>query len=383
MNRKAVLGKVAPESYKDFVDAVDESMKEMEQIGGQELSELKPDNTPEWNAYKLMNGLGNIYGAALVRAYVKDILPDTELPNAVDASIDHLWMIYNDLEARRSLRDNTVIRQASEEMPEYVPAWLNLDQIIAAAHASYQGKGVYFNDFYYSVMQIVGDIARAFRMFLLQDKRPETVVFRKQRGGGEYLPKALLDLTEEEERNLLKSIIREANKRIAKQGYYGLRQEPLPASGDFSFLYWANGPAAWRMDNRARSAMIARDNGLTSLRLDANVVLIPFHEALVEKVIDVLDDLPLYTYSSEAKARGEYPEPTDKNVREALRSIIREGNPTLDREELALMEVKLFELLVLAKRGTAAAIARVVSLLESQPRNLFPFVRLIEQWLER
>lgn len=381
MGRRAVLGKVAPESYQDFVDAVEESLKIMEQIGLQEIAGLKPENTTEWNAYKFMNGIGNMYGSALVRAHVKDISPDARFPDTIASLIDPLSMIYNDLEARRSLRDDTVIRQAAEEMPEYMPDWLDLDMIIAAAQASYQGKGVYFNDFYYSVMQIVGDIPRAFRMFLIQEKRPEMVVFRKNKGGGDYIPKAVLDLTEQEERNLLKTVIRETNKKIEERGFYGVRNEPLPRTGDFTVLYWSNGSSVWFVDNRTNAAVLGRDRGLRSIPLDANMVLVPFHSVLVEKVVGALDDLPLYSYSTEAKERGEYPEPTNKNAQKAFRSIVEAQYPDLDREELALKAAELFALFVRASHYDRAAIDEARAWLLQHPVNLFPFVRLIEQWM--
>jgi hypothetical protein len=384
MRRKAVLGKITPESYKDFLAAIQEAIKQYEGMGLQELHGLKEDQTPEYQTYKFMNGLGFIYGAALAKVYIDDLSADDQkLPDKIDLAIDHLNMIYNDVEARREMRDDVVIRMAAQELPEYVPGWVDLEKFIKEARASYQGKGVYFNDFYYGVLQSVNDISRAFRVFLLNEKRPEKMVFRKEKAGGEYIPSGLLDLNEQEERTLLKQVIREANKRISLRGHYGLRREPLPPKGDFSFLYWANGPTAWRKDNRAESAMIARDNGLTSVNLDANVVLIPFHEVLVEKVIDALDDIPLYTYSLEAKERGEYPEPTDRNVKQALRSIVAEGNPGLDQEEHTLMVAQLFDLLLRAKRHDPVALAQVAKLVKSQPKNLFPFVRLIEQWMDK
>ena len=382
MKKSAVLGKVTPESYKDFLSAIEEAIKQLEGIGLQELNELRPDVEPAWKAYKFMNGMGALYGAALVRAYTADLqADDPQLPSKVDDVIDHLGMIYNDVEARRTMKDDTVIRMAAEELPQYVPSWLDLDEVIRDARASYEGKGVYFNDFYYSVLQAVNDIMRAFRMFVLHDHRRESMVFRKEGAGGEYIPSALLALSEEEERKLLKTVVREANKKIDERGFYGIRQEPLPSTGDFTILYWANGPGVWFVDNRTSSAMIARDNGRESIKLDANMILVPFHPVFVEKVVGALEDLPLYTYSTEAKERGEYPEPTSKNVQKATRAIIEAQHPGLDREELALRASELFSLLVLARRHNVPAITRVRKILESQPVNIMPFVRLIMQWM--
>lgn len=382
MDRKLALGKVDPESYKDFMSALEAAFKQMEQIGLQELHGLKPDIEPVWISYKAMNGLGWIYGSALARAYTSELSPDDpELPRKINEVIDHLGMIYNDVEAKRVMLDDVVIRMAAEELPDYVPDWLNLDQVIAHAHASYQGKSVYFNDFYYTVMQVLNDITRALKYFLIADKRRENIVFRQEGAGGEYIPRALMDLSEYEERTLLKSIIRESNKKISERSWYCVRQEPLPPTGDFTILYWSNGPSVWFVDNRTDSAMIARDNGRGSIRLDANMVLVPFHQALVQKVVVALDDLPLYTYSVEAKERGDYPEPTTKNVQKALRSIVEAQNPGQDQEEYALMAAELFDLFVRARRYDRAAIAQARVILESQPVNLYPFVQLIEQWM--
>lgn len=382
MKRSAVLGKVDPESYKDFMSALEAAFKQMEQLGLQELHGLKPDAEPGWISYRVMNGLGWIYGSALARAYTSELSPDDpELPRKINEAIDHLGMIYNDVESKRVMLDDVVIRMAAEELPGYLPDWLNLDQVIAEAHASYHGKSVYFNDFYYTVMQVLNDITRALKYFLIADKRRENIVFRQEGAGGAYIPKAILDLSEYEERTLLKTIIRESNKKIAQRGFYGVRQEPLPPTGDFTILYWSNGPSVWFVDNRTETAMIARDEGREGMRLDANQVLVPFHQALVQKVLVALDDIPLYVYSTEAKERGEYPEPTAKNVQKALRSIVEAQNPGQDQEEYALRAAELFDLFVRARRYDKAAIAEARVILESQPVNLYPFVQLIEQWM--
>lgn len=382
MRKRAVLGKVAPESYKDFLDAVEESSKQLEKLGSQELEGLKPEAEVRWQAYKLMNGLGFHYGAALTRAYTEHIRPDDpDLAGTIDGVMDDLVMSYNDIEASRQMRDDSVIRRAMDELPHLVPSWVDRDEMIAEALASYDGKGVYFNDFYYSVLQAINDYMQAFRMFLLNDKRTEKMAFRKEGSGGEFIPQSLLDLDEDEERALLKNVIRSANTKVAERGFYGIRQEPLPPTGDFTVLFWRNGPADWKVDNRTGNAMIARDNGLESIKLDSNMILVPFHQALVEKVVDALDDLPLYTYSIEAKERGEYPEPTDRNVKGAIRSMLEQSNLEVDREEISLMVIQMFEVFQRAKRHDPVAQAQVASYL-SLTSAWLPYLRLIEEWME-
>lgn len=383
MSRKAVLGKVGSEAYQEYLDYLEANAKDLENLGLQELQHFTPDMDANYKAYKFMNGLGFIYGAAITRAYTSDLsAQDLAFPKSIQTAIDNLSMMYQDVDSRREMKDDTVIRMAAQELPQYVPEWLDLDQVIADAKASYGGKGVYLNDFYWSVLQTISAIARGLNFFLLADKRSELMVFRREgKIGGEFIPRALLDLSEEEEKVLLKTIVKEANKKIAERTWYGSRQEALPKTGDFTILYWSNGPAVWFVDNRTESAMIARDHGRDSVRLDANMILVPFHQALVQKVVAGLDDIPLYVYSTEAKERGEYPEPTNENVRKAIRSIIQAQNPGLDYEEHAVLAAEMFDHLVKARRGDRTSYAIIAAWLQLQPVNLFPFVRLIEQWM--
>jgi hypothetical protein len=383
MKRNAVLGKVAPEAYREYLDAMEAAAKELEKIGLQEFQNFTPDTERNSRAYKFMNGMGFLYGAALTRAYTSDLsAEDLSLPENIRAALDNLSMIFHDVDARREMKDDAVIRMAAQELPHLVPDWLDLDQVIADARASYSGTGVYINDFYWSVLQAISDIARGLNWFLLADKRSENMAFRRERAGGEFIPKELLDLNEEEERALLKTVIKEANKKIAERTWYGIRQEPLPKTGDFAILYWSNGPSIWFADNRTESAMMARDNGQSSIRLDANQILVPFHQALVQKVLAGLDDIPLYVYSTEAKERGEYPEPTNKNVEKAVRSIIQAQYPDMDYEDHALLSAEMYGHLVKARRYDKASQLIVMTWLALQPVNLLPFVQLIERWME-
>jgi len=384
MSKRAVLGKVATEAYQEYLDYLEANAKDLEKLGLQEFRNFTPDMEDHYKAYKFMNGLGFVYGAAITRAYMSDLsAKDLAFPRSIQTAIDNLSMMYQDVDSRREMKDDVVIRMAAQELPQYVPEWLNLDQVIADAKASYGGKGVYLNDFYWSVLQTISAIARGLNFFLLADKRSELMVFRREGPlGGEFIPRALLDLSEEEEKALLKTVVKEANKKIAERTWYGIRQEPLPKTGDFAILYWSNGPAVWFADNRTESAMIARDHGQTSIRLDANQILVPFHQALVQKVLSGLDDIPLYVYSTEAKERGEYPEPTNKNVQKAVRSIIQAQNPELDYEEHAILAAEMFDHLVKARRYDRASMAIVSIWLQSQPVNLLPYIQLIERWMK-
>ncbi len=376
MSDGAFLGKVLPESYPDFLAALQDAIKDLEQMHLREMQDFRPDYEPHYRAYKFMNGVGGAYGAALARAFTQDLEATSQLPSDIPGVIDSLWSIYNDLEARRSLKDDSVIRQAAAEMPEYVPAWLDLDDTIREALASYQGKGVYFNDFYYSAMQFLSMAAQGLAIFQAQDRRKERLVFEKEGPGGEYVPEGLTTLTEDEERKLLQLVIEDANRRIAQRSFYGPRQEDLPRSGDFTFIRWSNGPARWFLDGLTRSATLARERGVKAVTIDADVVLVPFHSILVEKVLDVLDDHPLYDFSLEA-GRGENIPATDRSLRRAIRSTLDQTHPEEDPEERALFTMDWFEIFSRAKAGDEAAKVQV---------SLFPmhqaYANLVKRWFE-
>lgn len=376
MSDGAFLGKVLPESYPDFLAMIQDAIKDLEHYHLREFRGLNPDYEPHYKAYQFMNGLGGIYGAALARAYTQDLQATAQLPSDIPSVIEGIWSIYNDLEGRRSMKDDSVVRQAALELPEYIPDWLDLDETIIEALASYEGKGVYFNDFYYSAMQFLSMVAQGLAMFQAQDRRKERVVFEKEGPGGEYIPEGLSKLTEDEERKLLQLVIEDANRRIAQRTYYGPRQEDLPRSGDFSFIRWSNGPARWFLDGLTRSAALARERGVKAVTIDADVVMVPFHSVLVEKVLDVLDDHPLYDFSVEAGS-GENLPATDRVLRRIIRSMLDQTHPEEDPEERALFTMDWFDIFQRAKAGDEAAKVQA---------SLFPmnqaYSRLIERWFK-
>lgn len=377
--KRAVLGKVAKESYQDFMSAIVKATHEIEQFGTQELESLKPSE-PRWEAYKVLNILGYYYAGGLIRAALADLDPREEnFPSQIPEAIQMLDTLYNEAESKLELRDEGVIRQAAQEMPGLLPPWVDLDRVLADGQASYEGKGVYIRDFYHNIQLGIGQVWRALRRFLVEDKRPELMAFRQEGAGGEYIPAAILSLDENEERTLLKTVIQEANRKIARLRSYGLYSEPIPAK-DFTIIRWLNGPSIWQVDNVTDAAVLARSRGVQSLSLDANMALIPFHPVLVEKVVETFDDLPLYSYSVEAKERGEYPEATDRNVVAALRGLLEQGNPGLDREEISLKTAEEFGIMKAARDGDPVAREHVVKLLTGVPIAL-PYMRLFKRWL--
>lgn len=379
--RSTVLGKVVPESYWDFIAAVQEMLSELEGMGFQELNAVREENEPAYITYSFLNGLGYLYGARVTKNLLSDLDPRSpDFQARISAAVEDIGGFYNEARDRLSLREESTIRQAAEELQDLVPGWLDLDSVLKTAQESYGGKGVYLRDFYHNLMIAFGRTYRALRRFLLEDERPEMMIFQKEEGGGEFIPEQLVGIGEEEERKLLKEVIKEANRRIRLLGFYGTRLEPIPR-GDFTVIQWLNGPAAWRWDNLTDTAILLRRKGTRELVLDANVAIVPFHSRLVTKVLDVLENHPLYVYSSEAKERGEYPVPTDANVKRAIRSIIEQQQPDLDPEELSVEVLLMFDLFKAAKSGDPGA-RQVIERLLALTGIWLPYARLIEEWLE-
>lgn len=381
--KRLALGKVAKESYQDFNAYINAAIEELQKMGAQEREGLKPENELPYQSYKALNALGFYYSAALVRSMISDLDPSSEnFPEQLSSVARDLDWLYHETTSRYELRDESVIRQAAHELPDVLPSWMNLDEILAAGQASYGGKGVYIRDFYNNVLTMIGEVWRAFRRFAIENGRPELVSFRREGTGGDYIPTALLQLDEEEEQKLLKTVIQEANRRISRLTFYGPREEPIP-SGDFTIIRWSNGPERWFWDNLTEYAVFTRSRGVKSIKLDANQALVPFHPSLVNKVIEALDDIPLYVYSLEAKERGDYPEPTDRNVRMALRSIIEPTVPDIDPEDLTLLALEKWNLLQKAKAGDRAAQVEFATFIADHLQVARPYMRLIEEWTQR
>lgn len=94
-------------------------------------------------------------------------------------------------------------------------------------------------------------------------------------------------------------VVAELNNRIAKLSMYGIRQEIVQQPS--YLLSWSNGAKAW---------YVAYGYGVMQpgekVPLDANQFLAPYRKAILDRIIDKLDYLPLYKMSFEAKTRGEY-----------------------------------------------------------------------------
>lgn len=86
------------------------------------------------------------------------------------------------------------------------------------------------------------------------------------------------------------------NSLIAKRTYYGVRTETvLPEK--YCIIAWSNGGEKW-LNYGGR-----RHNHNNEVQVDANEVVVPLYRDQIDKVIDRLDDLPLFANSFEAKSR--------------------------------------------------------------------------------
>ena len=88
-------------------------------------------------------------------------------------------------------------------------------------------------------------------------------------------------------------IVNKINGIIALRTRYGVRN--VTAQPNSSWLFWSNGKKGWIVFLTQSDVKHAR-----RVRLDANEIVVPFPSEEVEKVIDQLNDLPLYKNSFEA-----------------------------------------------------------------------------------
>lgn len=85
------------------------------------------------------------------------------------------------------------------------------------------------------------------------------------------------------------------NKLISERTGYGMR-EVFVNIEKFTVIAWSNGGANWYVINKD---WISVNN--SNVHVDANQVVIPLYVDQVRKIIDKLDDLPLYANSFEGQ----------------------------------------------------------------------------------
>jgi len=108
------------------------------------------------------------------------------------------------------------------------------------------------------------------------------------------------------------------NSEVAKRRSYGRRTEAAPGDEN-CLLSWSNGSADWWSRSGYMGKRISKGD---EVNLDANEILVPHSCDEVIELACLLDDLPLYGCSTEAKERGEV-DPMEASVCWALKQMQR------------------------------------------------------------
>ena len=118
--------------------------------------------------------------------------------------------------------------------------------------------------------------------------------------------------------NIQLEYIHKANKIIAKMLSYGVKTYNL--SEDGFKLNWSNGSQDWWISDK-----IAKN---TDTRLDANQFIIYGIKevSFLKEILPYFDQLPLYSFSTEARMRGQSPDNVNTIVKE-LRKRAQEIDP--------------------------------------------------------
>jgi len=105
---------------------------------------------------------------------------------------------------------------------------------------------------------------------------------------------AIQQLSEKEQEAFL-----EVNEKISERRTYGIRTVEIPE--EHTILSWSNGAESWNVTGWQTNNKEAGDK----VELDANQIIVPYSQDVVYEFIEYLRPLPLYKYSTEAKARGQ------------------------------------------------------------------------------
>jgi|FLYN01.1.fsa_nt_gi hypothetical protein len=342
------------------------------------------------------NALGWAYGALLARTLTADFEGALQrggvdgLADAARRALGDLSSFYYDTERFRQLRSTEVISKAFLDLKEKIPEWVNPHVLIQEALRSWSGQGVYFNDFHYSVMEVLAKTSEEIQLFLAHHGSPRDAALiptgdpeRRFQWGPPWIAK-LHELPEEEERFILETVTKDINETIAKRTYYGPRSERIPDDPFPTALFWSNAAETWMVDwEKTERIQRLKGQGIQEVTLDANEIIVPHPPHLIEKITDALDPLPLYAFSVEAKEREGYPKPTDAAIRKMLRAVIRQLHPRVDEEELRILAIQWFETLSKAKRFRTPEDMVEASKLREAILSVAPgFIRLLDEWFE-
>lgn len=132
-----------------------------------------------------------------------------------------------------------------------------------------------------------------------------------------------LQLTENE----LATILDDINSVISGRNMYGHRSHPA-SNLDSTKIVWSNGSKSWHILRGWHvNQLVAKHvyGNLKPSQLDANEIIVPYPEPVVELLLSSLYPLPLYSYSWEAKRekRGSVKGPvvSDRTAKTIVRSI--------------------------------------------------------------
>jgi len=113
----------------------------------------------------------------------------------------------------------------------------------------------------------------------------------------------------------------EINRKVKERTNYGVRSELVPKDRS-TVLVWSNSAKAWIPAHPdSHYGREAKKAGM-EIRLDANMIVVPYDYKFVKKAADCLQALPLYSCSFEAKMRGEV-DPIEATFCWALKQLQR------------------------------------------------------------
>jgi len=344
---------------------------------------------PRLDTYAIMNALGNMYGIALARDQVEQLLGPAEASDeeAVMAEaariIETLPVIAREVYNRMTTFDPAVILMAYQEVGGAAPVQFDVQEEIGRAMESYGGKGVYFNDFHWDVISVLMEVNALLERMLIEHGVPEDVVFHREGAFNFFMPRSVLSMDPQDRRIMAEDAVADANRTIRALVHYGPRNVPLPENPWFTVIGWANGSKSWFIDHGNTDwAIRMRRQGMRAIPLDANFALIPYPTFIVQGILPMLEEHPLYALSLQAKEREEEVEPTDSNVIRILGRFVERARPYGSDAEKDDLRRDLIGLLFRAKhQNDAAAAQQFDEFTKTLPGPIAGYLSVIGRWL--
>lgn len=373
------LGQLTDLGLKNLQEQLVNQVLKPDKHGLSYIDDYVRGTTPIQKSFGYLNGLGYTYGYALAEAFLNDFLhaetsQDAEKAAVIASEDINIWV--NDVIAQVPTMGFDLIRTAREVVGDRMPAGEDPEKMMRIGRE--HEAGLYIRDFYWSVVTSLQISLGVLQDFLSWNKVTYPVTYDP--GQREYIPELFLEPSRDE----LKRAIKASNQEIAKRTYYGRRSEELPKHPNFTILGWSNGSQKWNImwgyiQGAIRKVMLGNGG---SIELDANYVLVPAHPSVIKLVVDELDPLPLYEYSTEAKERGDYPKAYAPAVRKVIRAIIDAEAPDEESEERAIMAMDLWELVEKARNGQHGAQQALGIVLGNLKNTPMPYLQVLTEWLD-